>query len=223
MKVRALCTSQNRQLPCCCDIIASYPSASSAPGLSKAPWGDPTTRSTYTSSTLSHPLPAKPPPTSFPPGSSRLSLPTQPHTPMSLTKSASTVTGAWRLRSSGTTTTTPTSLSYRLSSVSCRLRSTPAPSRSMPAITASPAPMLGSALLRYRPWGWLIRVGSTSVPPTCATASLAVGGQQPNEGVMSLAPQSSHWPDEAWVRRGANQSPDTDRWFAMTRYSRFVT
>ena len=28
MKVRALCTSQNRQLPCCCDIIASYPSNS---------------------------------------------------------------------------------------------------------------------------------------------------------------------------------------------------
>ena len=32
MKVRALCTSQNRQLPCCCDIIASYPSSKGVTG-----------------------------------------------------------------------------------------------------------------------------------------------------------------------------------------------
>ena len=39
---------------------------------------------------------------------------------------------------------------------------------------------------------------------------------------MSPAPWSSHLSDGAWVRWGANRSPDTDRWFAMTQYSRFV-
>ena len=40
--------------------------------------------------------------------------------------------------------------------------------------------------------------------------------------IMSPAPRSSHWSDGAWVSWGANRSPDADRWFAMTRYSRFV-
>ena len=40
---------------------------------------------------------------------------------------------------------------------------------------------------------------------------------------MSPALRSSGWHDGAWVRWGANRSPDADRWFAMTRYSRFVT
>ena len=40
---------------------------------------------------------------------------------------------------------------------------------------------------------------------------------------MSPAPRSSRWSDGAWVSWGANWSPDADRWFAMTRYLRFVT
>ena len=82
--------------------------------------------------------------------------------------------------------------------------------------------MSGSALLHYRPWRRPIKVGSTSALLIHATVDLAVGGQPPNEGVMSPAPRSPQWPDEAWVRWGANQSPDTDRWFSMTHYSRFV-
>ena len=42
-------------------------------------------------------------------------------------------------------------------------------------------------------------------------------------GTMSPAPRPTAWTDGAWVRWGANRSPDADRWFAMTRYSRFVT
>ena len=40
---------------------------------------------------------------------------------------------------------------------------------------------------------------------------------------VSPAPRLMAWTDGAWVRWGANRSPDADRWFAMTRYSRFVT
>ena len=40
---------------------------------------------------------------------------------------------------------------------------------------------------------------------------------------LSPAPRPTAWTDRAWVRWGANRSPDVDRWFAMTRYSRFVT
>ena len=40
---------------------------------------------------------------------------------------------------------------------------------------------------------------------------------------LSPALRPSAWHDGAWVRWGANRSPDADRWFAMTRYSRFVT
>ena len=39
---------------------------------------------------------------------------------------------------------------------------------------------------------------------------------------MSLAPRPTAWTDGAWVRWGANRSPDADRWFAMMRYSKFV-
>ena len=183
---------------------------SPARGLPKVPWAAPVITSTSTSFMLSHPLTARPPPTSFPPGFSRASLPMQPHTPTSLTGSVSMVTGAWRPRLSATTTTTLGSSNYRPSSVSCRPRSIPAPSRSMPATTASLMPTLESALLRYKPWGQPTIAGSMSALLTHITASLAVGGQPPNRRVMSPALRSSQWPDEAWVRRGANQSPDAD-------------
>ena len=198
---------------------AVYPARAS----SKAPSGALTIASTSTSFMLNHPLPAKPPPTSSRPGSSRPSLLTRPPTPTLSTKYGSTATGAWKPRSSATTITTPASLSSKPRCARSRPRSIPAPYRSMRATTVSRVPTSGSASLPYRLRGPLTRAASTSAPPTHATASLAVVGQQPNGGVMSPAPRSSGWYDGAWVRWGANRSPDADRWFGMTRYSRFVT
>ena len=197
----------------------AYPERDSSRGRS----GAPTTASTSTSFTLNHPLPEKPPPTSSRPGSSRPSPLTRPRTPTSLTKYGSTGTGVWRPRSNATTTTTPVLSSSRPKCARFKPRSTPAPYRSMRATIGSRAPTSGNASLPYKPRELLTKAGSTSAPPTRATASLAVVGQPPNGGVMSPAPRLTAWTDGAWVRWGANRSPDADRWFSMTRYSRFVT
>ena len=198
---------------------AASPVQDSSKGRLEAP----TTASTSTSFTLSHPLPERPPPTSSRPGSSRPSLPTRPPTPTSSMKYGSTATGVWRPRSNVTTTTIPVSSSSRPKCAKFRPRSTPAPYRSTRATTALHAPMSGSASPPCRPREPPTRVGSTSVPLTRATASLAVVGQPPNGGVMSPAPRPTAWIDGAWVRWRANRSPDADRWFAMTRYSKIVT
>ena len=192
-------------------------------GSSKGPSGAPTIASTSMSSMLSRPLPGKPLPTSSRPGSSRPSPLTRPRTLMSLTRYGNTATGGWKPKSNAITTTTPASSSSRPRCAKSRRRSTPAPYKSMPATTASRAPTSGNASLPCKPQELPTRAASTSALLTRATGSLAVVGQLPNGGVMSPAPRSSAWQDGAWVRWGANRSPDADRWFAMTRYSRVMT
>ena len=178
---------------------------------SRAPSAVHKTASICTSYTLNRPSSPTPSPIPSQPGLSIVSRPIPPSSPTSCKRPAPPETGASKLRSSGTTSLTPSSITFRGSSVSCKKRRTTSPSAAAPAYSASPAPTSGTVSLPSKPSPLCTRSASLAL-------AAAVGGLSSSRRVMTPSSRPHRGIKGPRAERLLNRTYEASRWFGMTRY-----
>ena len=202
-------TSMSKKMGCTSKHVTF--AASLAPASSKAPLVVLRTASTYTKYTLSHHSSPTPFPIPSRPGSSIASRPTPPSSPTSCKRPAPPETGVSKQRSSATTSSTPSSTTFKANSDSSKRRRIMSPSVAAPACSVSPVPMSGTASLPSRPSPLCTRSASlalaTAMDGLSSSRRVIIPSSRPHRGIKGPR-----------VERLLNRTYDASRWFDMTRY-----